>query len=126
MISHNAQAIQLEQKFNRSLGIWSQRSNVAETGNLIDTAPPYVTKDGSESYIVTVNVGQQCDPHCFLNPSYRISRRFQQIVADAPFVTRGVAEQACGGEEEPAPAPHPECGVGAIDRAQDLGNRIAM
>jgi hypothetical protein len=67
MIPHNAQAIQLEQKFDRSVGIWSQRGNVAETGDLIDTAPPYVAKDGIESYIIPVNVGQQCNPHCFLN-----------------------------------------------------------
>src|SRR5437763_493757 len=50
----------------------------------------------------------------------------QQIVADAPFIARGMAEQACGGEEEPAPAPHPERGICAVDRTQHVRDLVAM
>src|SRR5579863_4768259 len=49
----------------------------------------------------------------------RLSRRLHPVMADAPFAPRGVAEQAGGGEKEPAPAPHPERGLLAIDAAQD-------
>src|ERR1700733_10571690 len=40
-------------------------------------------------------------------------------MADSPFAAAGVAEQARGGEEEPAPAPHPQRGVTAIDVAEN-------
>ena len=40
-------------------------------------------------------------------------------MADAPFAAAGVAEQACGGEEEPAPAPHPHARVIAVDAAKN-------
>jgi len=40
-------------------------------------------------------------------------------MADAPLAAVGVTEQARGGEEEPAPAPHPQVGVVAIQLAQN-------
>src|SRR3984957_12171657 len=36
-------------------------------------------------------------------------------MADAPFDAVGVAEQSGGGEEEPAPATHPQRGVAAVE-----------
>src|SRR6266700_5304681 len=46
-------------------------------------------------------------------------------MADAPLAAAGVAEQARGGEKEPAPAPHPQCGVAAIDVLQHLLDLLA-
>ena len=63
MISHDRRAIQLEEKFNGSLGIWSQRSYVSQEKNLIYTAPPYVLKDSAKGHVVPVDVRQQRDPH---------------------------------------------------------------
>src|SRR6266478_9750856 len=40
-------------------------------------------------------------------------------MADAPFAAVGVAEQARGGEEEPAPAAHPQIRVVAVDGTQN-------
>ena len=47
-------------------------------------------------------------------------------MTDAPLAAAGVAEQAGGREEEPAPAPHPQGGVLAIDAALDAFDLIAM
>src|SRR6266404_6029956 len=47
-------------------------------------------------------------------------------MADAPFAAVGVTEQARGGEEEPAPAPHPQRGVVAVDVAKDALDLIAV
>src|SRR3984957_20056083 len=46
-------------------------------------------------------------------------------MADAPFDAVGVAEQSCGGEEEPAPAPHPQGGVVAINRTKNVLDLVA-
>src|SRR6202012_3486837 len=48
------------------------------------------------------------------------------VMADAPFAPVGVAEQAGCREEEPAPAPHPQAGVVAIDRAKNGFDLVAM
>src|ERR1700712_3652674 len=48
------------------------------------------------------------------------------VMADTPFIAIIEAEQARGGEEEPAPAPHPQMGAGAIDRQQDLLDPVAV
>src|ERR1039458_3094186 len=40
-------------------------------------------------------------------------------MADTPFAAAGVTEHPGGGEEEPAPAPHPQRGILAIDAVQD-------
>src|SRR5689334_25270667 len=45
-------------------------------------------------------------------------RRLQPVLADAPLAAVGVTEQACGGEKEPAPAPHPQRGLAAMDLAK--------
>src|SRR5438067_1633324 len=55
-----------------------------------------------------------------------VSGRFHPVMADAPFAAIGVTEQARGGEEEPAPAPHPQGGLAAIDRAKHALDLIAM
>src|SRR3981081_4520407 len=47
-------------------------------------------------------------------------------MADAPFTAVGVAEQACGGEEEPAPAPHPQVRVVAVDIAKHGFDLVAV
>src|SRR5437899_8295269 len=47
-------------------------------------------------------------------------------MADAPLAAAGVTEQACGSEEEPAPAPHPQRGVVGIDLAQHTLDLVAM
>src|SRR5450756_180883 len=47
-------------------------------------------------------------------------------MADAPFAAVGVAEQPCGGQEEPAPAPHPQTRVGAVDLAENGFDRVVM
>src|ERR1700692_362305 len=47
-------------------------------------------------------------------------------MADAPFAAVGVTEQSCGGEEEPAPAPHPQAGVVAVDGTKDAFDLVAM
>src|SRR5712664_851839 len=47
-------------------------------------------------------------------------------MADAPFAAVGVTEQPCGGEEEPAPAPHPQGGIVAVDVAKNAFDLIAV
>src|SRR5712675_3598521 len=47
-------------------------------------------------------------------------------MADAPFGAVGVAEQPCGGEEEPAPAPHPQGGLVAVDLAKNALDLVAV
>src|SRR6478609_506950 len=47
-------------------------------------------------------------------------------MADAPFAAVGVAEQPRGGEQEPAPAPHPQCAVVAVDIAKNALDLIAV
>jgi hypothetical protein len=39
-------------------------------------------------------------------------------MADVPLAAAGTAEQVGGGEDEPAPAPHPQAGFGAADFAE--------
>src|ERR1700761_9430367 len=56
-------------------------------------------------------------PACAGHDGYPL-RRPHPVMADAPLAAGGVAEQARGGEEEPAPAPHPQARVAAIDLAQ--------
>src|SRR4030081_1210826 len=53
-------------------------------------------------------------------------RRPHPIMTDAPFTAVGVAEQACGGEEEPAPAPHPQVRVVAVDIAKHGFDLVAV
>src|SRR3984957_10417486 len=48
------------------------------------------------------------------------------VMADAPFAAVGIAEQPRGGEEEPAPAPHPQSSVAAIDLAEHRLDLVAM
>src|SRR5260370_21094573 len=55
-----------------------------------------------------------------------LGRRLHPVMADAPFAAVGVAEQASGGEEEPAPAPHPQARVVAIHVAENGFDRIAV
>src|SRR5712691_7267334 len=47
-------------------------------------------------------------------------------MANAPFGTVGVTEQSCGGEEEPAPAPHPQGGLVAVDLAKNAFDLVAV
>src|SRR6267154_5907189 len=47
-------------------------------------------------------------------------------MADAPFAAVGIAEQPGGGEQEPAPAPHPQCGVVAVDLAKNALDLVAV
>src|SRR4029453_5596506 len=47
-------------------------------------------------------------------------------MADAPFAAVGMAEQPGGCEQEPAPAPHPQCGVVAVDLAKQAFDLVAM
>src|SRR4030095_14214702 len=47
-------------------------------------------------------------------------------MADAPFAAVGMAEQPGGCEQEPAPAPHPPCGVVAVDLAKEAFDLGAM
>src|SRR6202035_1877407 len=47
-------------------------------------------------------------------------------MAAAPFAAIGVAEQPGGGEEEPAPAPHPQAGVVAVDGTKDAFDLVAV
>src|SRR5665213_2398081 len=47
-------------------------------------------------------------------------------MADAPFAAVGVAEQARGGEEEPAPAAHPHIRIGAVDLAKNDLDLVAV
>src|ERR1039458_317638 len=47
-------------------------------------------------------------------------------MADAPFAAVGVTEQPCGGEEEPAPAPHPQRGVVAVHGAKNGLDLVAV
>ena len=47
-------------------------------------------------------------------------------MADSPFAAVGMAEQAGGGEEEPAPAPHPQRGVAAIDIVENPLDLVAI
>src|SRR5271168_5071031 len=47
-------------------------------------------------------------------------------MADAPFAAAGVAEQAGCGEEEPAPAPHPQARVLAVDIAKNALDLVAL
>src|SRR5258708_18805986 len=63
---------------------------------------------------------------CRIKPGNDKLHRLHPIMADAPFAAVGVAEQACGGEEEPAPAAHPQSSVVAVDRAQNGFNLIAI
>src|SRR5689334_10808459 len=65
------------------------------------------------------SAGQQAERMLGELERIQILRRLHAVMADTPFTAAGVAEQACGREEKPAPAPHPERGVIAIDIAQD-------
>src|SRR6267142_1481214 len=47
-------------------------------------------------------------------------------MADAPFSAVGVTEQPCGGEEEPAPAPHPQARVAAVNLAKNAFDLVAV
>ena len=47
-------------------------------------------------------------------------------MADAPLTALGVAEQARGREEEPAPAPHPQGSVAAKDLAEHGLDLVAV
>src|SRR5712664_4807696 len=47
-------------------------------------------------------------------------------MADAPFGAVGITEQPCGGEEEPAPAPHPQARVVAVDLAKNALDLVAV
>src|SRR4051812_38954577 len=47
------------------------------------------------------------------------------VMANAPFPAVGVAQQARGGEEQPAPAPHPERGIAAIDVVEHFLDLVA-
>ena len=47
-------------------------------------------------------------------------------MAYTPLGATGVTEQAGGSEEEPAPAPHPQRGVAAIDLAQHAFDLVAV
>src|ERR1700731_2119535 len=47
-------------------------------------------------------------------------------MADAPFAAAGVAEQPGGGEQEPAPAPHPQTGLVAVDIANNGLDLVAV
>src|ERR1700712_172917 len=60
------------------------------------------------------------------NDSQCLSRRLHSVMADAPFAAVGVTEQAGGGEKEPAPAPHPQRRVAAIDLAQNGFDLVAV
>src|SRR3981189_425417 len=46
-------------------------------------------------------------------------------MADAPFGAVGITEQPCGGEEEPAPAPHPKARVVAVDLEKNARDLVA-
>src|SRR6266404_1106795 len=46
-------------------------------------------------------------------------------MADAPFAAVGITEQPRGGEQEPAPAPHPQCGVVAVDHTKNALDLVA-
>src|SRR3954470_4138443 len=48
------------------------------------------------------------------------------VMADPPFAAAGVAEPSGGGEKEPAPTPHPQIRVAAVDRAQHVIDLLAM
>src|ERR1700752_4029345 len=52
--------------------------------------------------------------------------RLHAVMADTPFAAVGIAEQARRRQEEPAPAPHPQRGVVAIDIAQVSFDLLAM
>src|SRR5437763_933735 len=58
-------------------------------------------------------------------PTIRL-RRLHPVMADAPFAAVGIAEQPCGREKEPAPAPHPQRGIIAVDRVQNGFDLVAM
>src|SRR6266511_5190180 len=47
-------------------------------------------------------------------------------MADAPLAAAGVTEQARSGEQEPAPAPHPQRGLAAMDLAKRALDLVAM
>ena len=46
-------------------------------------------------------------------------------MADAPLAATGVTEQTGGGEQEPAPAPHPQRGLAAMDLAKHALDLVA-
>src|SRR5688572_14721181 len=54
------------------------------------------------------------------------SHCLQPIVADAPLAAVGITEQTRGREQEPAPAPHPQARIVAMDLAQDGLDHFAM
>src|ERR1700676_3077135 len=47
-------------------------------------------------------------------------------MADAPFAAGGVPEQPGGGEKDPAPAPHPQTGLVAVDIAKNGLDLVAV
>src|SRR5258705_1228538 len=47
-------------------------------------------------------------------------------MADAPFAAIGIAEQPGGCEQEPAPAPHPQWVVVAVDLGKNAPDLVAM
>src|SRR5881396_3952797 len=53
-------------------------------------------------------------------------RRLQPVMADAPFAAADVTEQARSSEQEPAPAPHPQRGLAAMDLAKRALDFVAM
>src|SRR3954462_2377162 len=57
--------------------------------------------------------------HRFVVSSMR-SHSLHPIMADAPFRAGGVTKQPGGRQEEPAPAPHPEREVVAIDGTEHV------
>src|SRR5271168_5091276 len=64
---------------------------------------------------------------CRVKPSNDgLPSRLHPVMTDPPFAAVGVAEQAGGGEEEPAPAPYPQTGLVAIGEAQDGFDLVAV
>src|ERR1700730_17319348 len=56
----------------------------------------------------------------------RFSHRLHPIMADAPFAAVGIAEQARSSEQEPAPAPHPQRRIVAVDGAKNAFDLVAV
>src|SRR6185295_18868694 len=50
----------------------------------------------------------------------------QPVMADTPLAAIGVTEQTGGSEKEPAPAPHPQRALIAMDLAQHALDLVAM
>ena len=47
-------------------------------------------------------------------------------MADTPFAAVGITKQPRGREEEPAPAPHPQVGVVAVNGTKDAFDLVAV